>query len=114
MFPEYEQAIMTIFFIKDGGPFSLCFDSKDREKFLETLKLKFQQISRNDTPKPLSYTRNHWKCTKLCHFYKNNWPGTDKNMCIHIEEHLKTHGMDKTVAECTAEGFSVGHYEAPG
>ena len=114
MFPEYEQAIMTIFFIKDGGPFSLCFDSKDREKFLETLKLKFQQISRNDMPKPLSRDRKHWKCTKLCHFYKNNWPGTEKNMCIHIEEHLKEHGMDKTVSECTAKGFSVGHYEAPG
>ena len=114
MFPEYEQAIMTIFFIKDGGPFSLCFDSKDRDKFLEMLKLKFQQISRNQEPKPLSYTRNHWKCTKLCHFYKNKWPGTDKNMCIYTEEHLKKHGMDKTVAECTAKGFSVGHYEAPG
>ena len=114
MFPEYEQAIMTIFFIKDGGPFSLCFDKKDREKFLETLKLKFQQISRNQEPKPLSHSRNHWKCKKLCHFYKHKWPGTDKNMCIYTEEHLKKHGMDKTISACTAKGFSVGHYEAPG
>ena len=114
LFPDYEQAIMTIFFIRDGGPFSLCFDASDREKFLEMLKLRFQQISRNQNPKPMSYTRNHWKCNKLCHFYKNNWPGTDQNMCIYTEEHLKKHGMDETVKRCTAEGFSVGHYEAPG
>ena len=114
LFPDYEQAIMTIFFIRDGGPFSMCFDASDREKFLEMLKLRFQQISRNQDPKPMSYTRNHWKCNKLCHFYKNNWEGTDKNMCIYIEEHLKNHGMDETVKKCTAKGFSVGHYEAPG
>tara|TARA_B100001778_G_scaffold333803_1_gene343234 strand:- start:513 stop:1388 length:876 start_codon:yes stop_codon:yes gene_type:complete len=114
LFPDYEQAIMTIFYVRDGGPFSMCFDASDREKFLEMLKLRFQQISRNQTPKPMSYTRNHWKCNKLCHFYKNNWPGTDQNMCIYTEEHLKKHGMDETVKRCTAEGFSVGHYEAPG
>ena len=114
LFPDYEQAIMTIFFIRDGGPFSMCFDASDREKFLEMLKLRFQQISRNQDPKRMSYTRNHWKCNKLCHFYKNNWPGTDQNMCIYTEEHLKKHGMDETVKRCTAEGFSVGHYEAPG
>jgi hypothetical protein len=114
LFPEYKQSIMTVFFIRDGGPFSMCFDSKDREKFMEMLKLKFQQISNNQKPQPLSQTRNHWKCTKLCHFYKNKWPGTDQNMCIYTEEHLKKHGMEKTVEECTAKGFSVGHYEAPG
>jgi len=105
---------MTIFYVRDGGPFSMCFDRKDQEKFLEMLKLRFQQISRNQEPKPMSYSRKHWKCNKLCHFYKNNWQGTDQNMCIYIEEHLKKHGMDETVKRCTAKGFSVGHYEAPG
>ena len=114
LFPDYEQSIMTIFYIRDGGPFSMCFDKKDQEKFLEMLKLRFQQISRNQEPKPMSYSRKHWKCNKLSHFYKNNWQGTDQNMCIYIEEHLKKHGMDETVKRCTAEGFSVGHYEAPG
>ena len=114
LFPDYSQSIMTIFYVRDGGPFSMCFDKKDEEKFLEMLKRRFQQICRNNTPKPMSHSRNHWKCTKLCHFYKNKWPGTDKNMCIYIEEHLKKHGMDKTVKDCTKEGFSIGHYNAPG
>ena len=32
LFPEYEQAIMTIYYIRDGGPFSMCFDKPDRER----------------------------------------------------------------------------------
>lgn len=114
LFPEYEQSIMTIFYIKDGGPFSMCFDSKDRAKFKEMLRETFESIKKNNTPRPLSKARNHWKCTKLCHYYKNNWKGSDKNMCIYIEEHLNKHGMEETIKECTKEGFSIGYYNAPG
>ena len=39
LFPQYEQAIMSIFYIRDGGPFSLCFDESDQEYFLDKLKL---------------------------------------------------------------------------
>lgn len=114
LYPEYKQAIMTIYFIKDGGPFSLCFDKSDQEKFLKMLKGRFEQIRANNTPKPIDSSRSHWKCTKLCHFCKNNWPGSDKNMCIYIEEYLKKHGMEKTVKDCTRTGFSIGYYESPG
>lgn len=114
LYPDYKQAIMTIFFVKDGGPFSMCFDRSDQEKFLGMLKNRFEEIKKNVTPKPLREDRSHWKCTKLCHFYKNNWPGTDTPMCIHIGERLKSDGLEKTVKECTREGFSIGYYEAPG
>ena len=114
LFPEYDQSIMTIFYIRDGGPFSMCFDAEDRKKFIKMLEVRFKDIVNNHNPKPMSRTRNHWKCNKLCHFYKNNWPGTDKNMCIFIEEHLKEHGIRETVKNCTKEGFSVGYYNAPG
>ena len=83
LFPNYKQAIMTIFFIKDGGPFSMCFDKSDHDRFLEMLKDRFQEIQQNVTPKPVSDDRSNWKCTKLCHYCKNNWPGTDENMCIY-------------------------------
>ena len=113
-FPEYDQTIMTIFYVKDGGPFSMCFDKSDEEKFLGMLKDTFLSIRDNNSPRLLSSDRSHWKCTKLCHYFKNNWPGTDHNMCTHIKDHLDKHGMDKTVQECTNEGFSVGYYSAPG
>ena len=114
LFPNYKQAIMTIFYIKDGGPFSMCFDKSDHEKFLEMLKNRFQEIQQNVTPKPISDTRNSFKCNKLCHYYKNNWPGTEQNMCMYIEKHLKDNGMEDTIQNCTRKGFDIGFYEAPG
>ena len=113
-FPEYDQSIMTIFYVKDGGPFSMCFDKSDEHKFLGMLKDTFEKIKANNNPRLLSPDRSHWKCTKLCHYYKNNWPETDQNMCIYIEKHLKKHGMNKTVGDCTRSGFNIGFYEAPG
>lgn len=114
LYPQYNQAIMTIFFIKDGGPFSMCFDKKDQEKFLSMLKDRYEEIKANSNPQPLSPDRSHWKCTRLCHFYKNKWPGTNQNMCMYIESKLKKEGMEQTVKDCTRKGFSIGYYESPG
>ena len=114
LYPDYKQAIMSIFFIKDGGPFSMCFDKSDQEKFLGMLKNRFEEIKANVSPKPLRDDRSHWKCTKLCHFYKNDWPGTDTPICIHVGNKIKSDGLEKTVKDCTRQGFSIGYYEAPG
>jgi ATP-dependent helicase/DNAse subunit B len=114
MFPDYDQAIMSIFYIRDGGPFSMCFDKEDQDKFLGMLKKRFESIQHNQTPKLISKNRSNWKCTKLCHFYKNNWEGTNTCMCSYVEDHLKENGMSDTIRDCTKEGFAIGHYEAPG
>jgi len=120
LYPDFPNRIMSIFFYKDMDgqvdpkPFSLCFGPKDEERFLEMLKNRVEEIRQNESPELLDPTRKHWKCKYLCHFAKNNWPGTDKKMCIHIEEHLNEHGMEKTVEDCTREGFNIGYYEAPG
>ena len=114
LFPKYDQAIMSIFFIRDGGPFSMCFDQSDQQKFLKMLEKRFKQIQHNDYPQPISANKSNFKCTKLCHFYKNKWPGTNISMCDHVEEHLKAFGEEETVEKCTREGFNIGYYEAPG
>ena len=114
LYPDYEQSIMTIYYIRDGGPFSMCFDKTDQEKFLGMLEKRVKQIQRNDFPQPLSRNRKSFKCTKLCDFYKKNWPGTNISICEHVEENLKAFGHDETVEKCTKEGFNIGYYEAPG
>ena len=114
LFPEYEQAIMSIFYIRDGGPFSMCFDNDDQEKFLGMLEKRFKQIKRNNFPRPISQNRSSFKCTKLCHFYKNKWPGTNQSMCEYVDDHLKALGEDETIEKCTSDGFNIGYYEAPG
>lgn len=114
LYPDYEQSIMTIYYIRDGGPFSMCFDKTDQEKFLGMLEKRVKQIQRNDFPQPISRNRKSFKCTKLCDFYKKNWPGTNISICEHVEENLKAFGHDETVEKCTKEGFNIGYYEAPG
>jgi len=114
LFPQYKQSIMSIFFIKDGGPFSMCFDKADEKRFLEMLKERFLDIKNNEKPQPISPNRENWKCTKLCHYCKNKWPETDQNMCIYIENSIKTKGMDQTIKDCTRSGFDIGFYSAPG
>jgi len=114
LYPNYKQSIMSIFFIKDGGPFSLCFDSSDHDRFLKMLKVRFQDIQKNNNPKPISEDRNNWKCTKLCHYCKNKWQETDTNMCQYVDNYLKNNGMQKTVTDLTKSDFNIGFYSAPG
>ena len=111
---DYDQAIMSIYYIRDGGPFSMCFDESDQEKFLGMLEKRFKQIQSSEWPQPCSRNRKSFKCTRLCHFYKTNWPGTNVSMCQHTEDHLQAFGMEETTKRLTRPGHSIGYYEAPG
>ena len=115
LYPTYRYTLMTIFFCRDGGPFTLAFDKDDDEYFLNnTLKLMFEEIRANQNPKPISQDRKSFKCQKLCHYYKTNWPGTEKTMCHYIENSLYEIGMDETVKKCSRPGFTIGTYKSPG
>jgi hypothetical protein len=120
LYPDYPNRIMSIFFCKDTDgeydpkPFSMCFDESDEKRFLGMLKGRFQEIVANQDPKPRDPNRRDFRCTRMCTYCKTNWEGSNDNMCIFIEKHIKKHGMDKTVKECSRPGFEIGHYEAPG
>jgi hypothetical protein len=114
MYPKYRQAIMTIFFCRDGGPFSLCFEDEHIKEFMDYLKKQFKEIVMNQSPRPISADRGSFKCKKLCHYYKNNWPGSDKSICNYVEDSLKTIGMTETIKNCTKPGFTIGKYRDPG
>ena len=114
MYPKHRHSIMTIFFCRDGGPFSLAFDKEDDANFIKYLEKMFKEVVLNQTPKPISRERASFKCQKLCHYYKTNWPGTDTTMCHYIEDQLKTIGMTETVKNCSKPGFTIGKYKDPG
>jgi hypothetical protein len=120
MYPTFKYRIMSIFFCKDKDgnldpkPFSFCFAAEDEARFLAMLKKRVEEIRANNAPALLDHRRQNFKCKSLCHFCKNKWPGTDENMCIYIEKHIKEHGMQETVSKCTKPGFHIGFYEAPG
>jgi hypothetical protein len=114
LYPQYSYVIMTIFFLRDGGPFSLCYEKKDEEKFLEKLKTKFLEIKNSSMPKPINQARSDFRCTRLCHYYKNKWPGTDQRICNYVEDQIKLYGIDGAIKSCSKPGFSLDYYSAPG
>jgi hypothetical protein len=78
------------------------------------LKKRFMEIRKNKLPKPINQWRSDFRCKKLCHFYKNNWPGTETNICTHVENQIKLYGIDHVSKELKNPDFTLGKYKAPG
>lgn len=128
LYPEIDHCIVTIFFINDGGPFSMTFDKKDLIKTEDLLRSKFEQIKKCRKPK----LSRSWKCNKLCHYGKNTFENTritplveyrdgqvcNKNhfmtMCEQIKHDIEMEGMDSVVDKYTVPGYNVGYYKPPG
>jgi hypothetical protein len=128
LYPEYDHVIVTIFFINDGGPFSILFDKSDIIQTETMLRNKFEVIKKNRKPS----LNKSWMCTKLCHFGKTTFDNThvhplqeyrdnqvcSKNntmtKCEQIKHDIDLKGMDAVVDEYSAIGYNVGSYKAPG
>lgn len=114
LFPQYKYVMVTILFLRDGGPFTLCFDSSHHKIFLNMLKERFQEIRKSENPKPINHWRSDFRCKKLCHFYKTNWPGTNTPMCNHVENTIKTYGITLASEKLKKDGHQMNFYKAPG
>jgi len=129
LYPSYEHVIMTINFINDGGPYSICFDKSDLKSTEDIIRQKFEEIKKTEKPK-LNKT---WKCTKLCHFGKKTFEqhdsilpiveyrdnqvcskGSHMTMCEQIRHDIEMMGMKNVVDSHSAKGYSVASYKAPG
>jgi hypothetical protein len=98
--PQYKNVIVTIFFIRDGGPFSLCFERNDMKTTEEMLRTRFQIIKNCVKPKLIW---PDWKCTKLCAFANRNQPGTNKTVCKFFKEEIIKLGIDKVTDKYARE-----------
>jgi hypothetical protein len=128
LFPDIEHIIFSIYFINDGGPFSICFDKKDLIQTEDMLRKKFDTIRRNKKPK----LHKSWMCTKLCHFGKTTFDNTSilpileyrdnqvcekgqfMTKCEQIKHDLELDGMKSVVTKYKHQNHTFGHYEAPG
>lgn len=128
LYPEIDHIIFSIYFINDGGPFSICFDKTDLLKTEEMLRVKFEYIKRTKKPK-LNKT---WMCSKLCHFGKTTFENTSvmpieeyrdnqnckvgsvMTKCEQIKHDMDLHGMDHVVNSYKSPGHTFSKYKAPG
>ena len=113
LYPSYSNRVMTINFLRDGGPFSLLFDEEDDAMFIDMLKKRFEEIANAKRLFPVSKSREHWKCKYLCAFSKID-PETGKTICHGVEESIKTYGIDVTTEKYKKKNFDPTYYNAPG
>jgi len=114
MYPEYDNIILTIFYIRDGGPFSVCFDDSHMNEMERLLEKRYLEICNSKKPPMFDRRQKHFKCNKICAFYKNNFSGDKENMCRKIDNELELYGLEDVVKKYTKSGFDVGNYNAPG
>jgi hypothetical protein len=96
LFPKAEEVFMTIVYINDGGPFTLCFDRSDLEFTESIIRSKFEEIRNTKIPE-LSVS---WKCTKFCYFGMNKHPeDPTKTICQFFRDKVRKDGVEKTMAE---------------
>lgn len=128
LFPEIEYIMVTIYFINDGGPFSIAFSRSDLPRIERMLQKKFEEI--RDTEIPM---RNRsWKCSKFCHYGMRSFkgthvtpiketrsgqvclPGTTMTMCEQTNYCLHNRPESSVLKHMTAPGHTIDFYKAPG
>jgi hypothetical protein len=114
LYPEYKNVIMTIYWVRDGGPFSISFDDVDEEYFLEKIKERFNEIVEDKHPTCIKYNPSKKSNCYMCRYYKDNWPNTNTKICNFVEKNLDYLGMDETIRVCGEEGYDINYYHAPG
>lgn len=115
LYPDAEHILFTIFFVRDGGPFTVYFDKDDLPKIENMLRDRFVEIKNSTRPIPVDANRRDFKCTRLCHFYKTKFCASDEhNMCRTVENEIKEHGIDFVNIHRTKPGHNVGIYHSPG
>ena len=128
LYPHINHIIFSIYFINDGGPFSICFDKSDLPKTEEMLRQKFEIVKNTRKPR----LNKSWMCTKLCHFGKTTFDnthitpqieyrenrtcnmGSTMTKCEQVKHDIDLHGMNVVVEQYKNQNHSFGKYKAPG
>lgn len=112
IFTDKKHFLTTIWFIRDGGPFSYSFEDKHMEETEAHIKKTFQSIKRNRVPR----LNKSWKC-KWCNQYKTTFEnpmlefrqgqftqvGEPMSKCQQIQYETQKHGIDYVTDKYTKE-----------
>jgi ATP-dependent helicase/DNAse subunit B len=128
LYPSIDNFLVTIYFINDGGPFTLCFNKNDLGKAETLVKEVFEDIKKTKTP---TLTKS-WRCSKLCPFYKNTFKDTEiepmiefragqftkigepMNICSQTEYMMGKNGMGWVLKNYKNPIHDFGSYKQPG
>jgi ATP-dependent helicase/DNAse subunit B len=112
--PEVKGVIVTIFYIRAGGPVSVTFEKSDLNILELKLKEFFEKVKELQVPKMCHPRQLDMKCQKLCPFYKEKWPGVESNVCKFIHSEIRRLGIDKVSKIYSQIGHDISNYTSPG
>jgi len=128
LYPHIKHIMFSIYFINDGGPFTICFHDSDLADTENMLRAKFEAIKSTRKPR----LNKSWMCSKLCHFGKTTFENTNiepiveyrdgqvcqigqkMTKCEQIKHDLDLYGIDTTMELYKHPNHSFGSYKAPG
>jgi len=128
LYPQIKNVIFSIYFINDGGPFSICFGEESIDRTETLLRNKFNIIKNTKKPK----LNKSWMCSKLCHFGKTTFENTTieplteyrdnqvtkkfdfMTKCEQIKHDLDLNGPTDTIRRYKHPNHTFGSYKAPG
>jgi hypothetical protein len=114
VYPNEENIIITVFFVRSGGPFTICFHKEDLEKTEEMIRDKFESIKKCKIPaRIIDLKKDKWKCERLCKFYKDDFENTGVSTCQKIHEEILELGLEKVYAKY-ADFSAVKQYGSGG
>ena len=107
LFPD-KNIILTIFYLKDGGPFTFTLDEKHALATEEMIKRGFQNITESTSPQR---RRNREKgFCKFCYFGKTMSCDNTKNLCQFYYDKCQKRGMDSVISEYSPTNYTLGDY----
>ena len=95
LYPQYNNIMLTIFFIRDGGPFTIAFGPKDIKITEDILRQKYTKIKMDTLP----HMNKGWHCKSFCHYGKTIDNGSKKTICETVRDNLVNLGMDATITK---------------
>lgn len=112
LYPNHTIAI-TVFFCRDGGPYSVCFTNEDLPRIERMIRAKFEEIRDCQLPKKTS--DRLFRCERAnggCQFF-NTKHESGKTMCDWAHGELQTLGMDRMIAT-HGDLSKLSHYGSGG
>ena len=112
-FPD-KNILVTIFFIRDGGPFTITFDDDILPKVKSKLQQHFEYVRSVKIPKMLDKEQKDFRCNRLCHFKKSEWEYTGINTCRFMYNEINKTSLEQVVEKYQNPSFTLGTYQSPG
>lgn len=96
LYPD-KDILVTIFYVRDGGPFTIAMDKEHRDAAEFMLKNRFKEMNRVLIPR----RDIDFKCKRWCFFGTNSYPGTSQTYCDHIHHEILRKGIGQVTQDHT-------------